>query len=259
MIKIDCKKYANDILEQVSRIEDKGDLVIITTDHDPASQAYVRGKIKDAEKCGINAIKRVVNSEDAMVKAIRYASYDEPEVSGVIVQLPLPKGYDEDKLVNLVSIYKDVDGFQDDSPFEPCTPEGIMYILRKELGDLTGKTALVVGRGKLIGMPMIARLLAANCTVTIAHSKTRDLDSMLQNYDIIVSGVGVPGLIDLKKCNAEIVIDAGIGMGDGKLRGDCCNFDPDDNSKMKVATIPNGIGLLTRAMLMAHVARLELV
>lgn len=257
MIKIDCKKYADDILERVSKIEDKNELIIITTDHDPASQAYIRGKLRDAERCGIEATRVVVNTQEGLEDAVCYAN-GIPEVGGIIIQLPLPDGFDEDRCVNLVSKYKDVDGFKDDSLFEPCTPEGIMYILRKELGDLTGKTALVIGRGKLIGVPMIARLIAADCTVTVAHSKTRNLDGLLDKFDIIVCGVGSAGLVDLKKCKAEMVIDAGIGTVDGKLRGDCCKFDSDDGSDMKVATLPNGIGLMTRAVLMAHVAGMDI-
>lgn len=260
MIKIDCKKYADDILDRVSKLEDKNDLMIITTDHDPASQAYVRGKIKDAERCGISVIKEVVTKASELIRAIWYGNRD-PQVGGIIVQLPLPDNFgefDEEHYTNLVSDDKDVDGFKDDSPFDPCTPEGIMYILRNELGDLTGKTALVIGRGKLIGIPMIAKLVAADCTVTIAHSKTRNLEQMLDCFDIIVCGAGIPGLVDLKKCDAEIVIDAGISTINDKLHGDCRNFDPADGSDMKVATLPNGIGLMTRAVLMAHVARLEL-
>ena len=248
MIKVNCKKYADDILDRVSKIEDKNSLIIVTAGNDKASELYMRGKLKDAEGCGIDAAKVVVSDEAELYKIVRDCNLD-PEIGGIIVQLPLPEGFDEEWCVNLVSQYKDVDGFIPESQFEPCTPEGIMYVLRKELGDLTGKTALVIGRGKLVGEPIAKMLLNANCTVTVAHSKTKNLEGMLTNFDIIISAVGKPMLIDLKKCGAEIVIDAG---------GDCCNFDPDDESQMRVAITPNGIGLMTRAVLMAHVAEMDI-
>jgi methylenetetrahydrofolate dehydrogenase (NADP+)/methenyltetrahydrofolate cyclohydrolase len=258
MIKVDCKKYADEILEQVSQIPNKGDLLIVTTGHDPASESYVKGKMKDAEKCGIKAVKVVVDNQRMLKDVVKFGN-ETYSVGGIIIQLPLPNGFDETECVNMVDIQKDVDGFKLWSPFLPCTPEGIMYILKKELGDLTGKTALVIGRGKLVGEPIAKLLLNANCTVTIAHSKTKNLDHMLRSYhyDIIVCAAGVPELVDLLDCNASIVIDAGISKKDGKLCGDCYNFTTNLANHMKVATIPNGIGLMTRAMLMAHVARVE--
>lgn len=259
MIKVDCKKYAGEILEQVSQIPNKGDLLIVTTGHDPASESYVKGKLKDAEKCGITAHKIVVNNQASLQNLVVRSGVCS-NISGIIVQLPLPEGFNEEECVNYVPTHKDVDGFKAGSPFLPCTPEGIMYILRKEIGDLTGKTALVIGRGKLVGEPLAKLLLKANCTVTIAHSKTKNLTQMIQgyHYDIIICAAGVPELVDLLDCHASIVIDAGIGVKDGKLCGDCYNFTEKFSPNMKVATIPNGIGLMTRAVLMAHVAGLGL-
>ena len=258
MIKIDCKKYADEILEQVNHVPDKGALLIVTTGHDPASESYVKGKLKDAEKCGIRATKFVVDNQFSLENAVNLGNKS-VGVDGIIIQLPLPEGFNETECVNLVDVRKDVDGFRAGSPFLPCTPEGIMYILKKEIGDLTGKTALVIGRGKLVGEPIAKLLLKADCTVTIAHSKTKNLTQMIQgyHYDIIICAAGVPELVDLADCHANIVIDAGIGVKDGKLCGDCYNFTEKFSPTMKVATIPNGIGLMTRAMLMAHVARLE--
>ena len=247
MIKVDCKKYADEILDRVSQIKDKGGLVIVTAGDDPASQIYMKGKLKDAERCGIRASKIEVG-RGGLKNAVNYGNTD-PTIHGIIIQLPLPEYYDEKWATNLVDRDKDVDGFQYGSLFKPCTPEGIMYILHKELGDLTGKTALVIGRGKLVGEPIAKMLLDADCTVTVAHSKTKDLDELLWRYDIVVSAVGKRNLIDLNKCEAEIVIDAG---------GDCYNFDPDDEFDMKVAMAPGGIGLMTRAVLMAHVARMDI-
>ena len=257
---IDCKKYANEILEQVKNMPDKKKLVILTVGNDPASQSYVKGKIKDCEYCGIPyehvKIEDSSNAGSELNVAIHQANHDD-NVSGIIVQLPLPDGMDEEQYTNNVYASKDVDGFKNNSPFKPCTPEGIMYILEKELGDLTGKTALVIGRGKLVGEPIAKMLLDADCTVTVAHSKTKDLNWELQNAEIIISAVGKPNTVDLGWCwNAEIVIDVGVNRDEnGKLCGDCYNFD-DTGDGLKVSPVPGGIGLMTRAMLMKHVARI---
>lgn len=264
MIKIDCKKYAEEILARVKEKASNeyfpvGELLIITTGHDPASEVYVRGKLKDAEKCGIVANKLVVRDKDSLKRAIQYGN-DNPHISGVIVQLPLPNGYNEEHTVNMVDSLKDVDGFLTGSPFNPCTPEAIMYLLHKEVGDLTGKRALVIGRGKLVGKPISNMLLNEDCTVTVAHSKTKDLDCLLECYDIIISAVGKPNLVNLLDCKEDaIVIDVGISTDEnGKLCGDCYNFNEEVCGDMKVAMMPGGIGLLTRAVLMAHVARINI-
>ena len=173
---------------------------------------------------------------------------------GIIIQLPLPDGWDEEYFTNLVPPILDVDGFVKGSHFKPCTPEGIIYLLKKELGDLTGKTALVIGRGKLVGEPVVKMLLEENCTVTIAHSKTKDLHGLLgMHHDIVITAVGKPNLINLKWCSANIVVDVGVNRDEnGKLCGDCYNFDANYDSDMKVTPVPGGVGLLTRAMLMKH-------
>lgn len=260
---IDCKKYAQEILDAVKTIPNKKKLVILTVGNNAASQSYVKGKIKDCEYCGIpyEHIK-IENSPDAgheLNVAIHNANHDD-SVSGIIVQLPLPDGLNEEQYTNNVYGVKDVDGFRADSPFKPCTPEGIMYILKKELGDLTGKDALVIGRGKLVGEPIAKMLLDADCTVTVAHSKTDDLNGELQNAEIVISAVGKPSTVDLTWCwNAEVVIDVGVNRDEnGKLCGDCYRFQRDLYALPKVTPVPNGIGLMTRAMLMAHVARLDI-
>lgn len=253
---INCQKYAQSILDEVSAIYNKKKLVILTVGKNPASQSYVKGKIKDCEQCGIPYEHvKIEDNKYAKVRldrAIARANND-PEVGGVIVQLPLPAGWDEDYFVGRVYPEKDVDGFVRGSQFKPCTPEGIMYLLHQELGDLTGMNALVIGRGKLVGKPIVQMLLDENCTVTIAHSKTKNLCDLLKQNDIIISAAGKAGLIDLAQCWAEIVIDVGVNRDEnGKLCGDCYNFS-DTDVGMKVTPVPKGIGLMTRAMLMQHV------
>lgn len=258
---IDCKKYADEILEQVKEAPNKKALTIITVGDNPASLSYVKGKIKDCEYCGIpyNYVK-IAETEFAkceLYNEIEQANND-CEVSGIIIQMPLPESVNDKRFVNKIRLDKDVDGFKDNSPFLPCTPEGIMYILKKELGDLTGKTALVIGRGKLVGEPIAKMLLDEDCTVTIAHSKTKNLSYMLANHwNIVITATGKTNLVDLCMCNADVVIDAGVSRNEnGKLCGDCYNFDDKHYRNMKVTSVPGGVGLMTRAMLMKHVARI---
>lgn len=253
MTKIDCKRYADEIIEQVAQIPNKTKkLVIFTAGDDPASAAYMKGKMKDCERCGIRATQVRVSDNIDMGLSIVTANHDS-KVGGIIVQLPLPEGFDEDYAVNMVDGFKDVDGFRPDSPFLPCTPEGILYVLDKEIGDLAGKKVLLIGKGKLVGKPLIDLLLERGCTLTIAHSRS-DLHAELTEYhDVVITAVGKPKLVNLKITDAKVVIDAGISRDeDGKLCGDCYNFDPDNGDDMRVTTVPGGIGLMTRAMLMKH-------
>ena len=259
---IDCKKYAQEILDAVKAIPYKKKLVILTVGDDPASLSYVKGKIKDCEYCGIPYEHIKLPNRESSKEELRYHITKNnlvDEVGGIIVQLPLPEGFDEEFYTNLISRDKDVDGFLLNSTFTPCTPEGIMYLLHKELGDLTGKRALVIGRGKLVGRPLAKMLLDADCTVTVAHSKTDDLIWELGNHNIIISAVGKPDIVDLGWCyRADVVIDVGVNRdANGKLVGDCCCFGEMHSTHLKVTPVPNGIGVMTRAMLMAHVARLE--
>ena len=251
MIKIDCKKYADEIIEQVKQIPNKQKkLVIFTAGDDPASAAYMKGKMKDCERCGIPCEQIRVNSQDELISNILYHNHQD-DVGGIIVQLPLPEGFNELEAVNAVRIDKDVDGFKRNSPFLPCTPEGILYILEKEVGDLEGKTVLLIGKGKLIGKPLIDLLLERGCTLTIAHSRTESLEelSWYNHPDVTITAVGKPYLLNLSNVWSDVVIDAGTARDRfGKLCGDCWN----DNEWSKVTTVPGGVGLMTRAILMKH-------
>lgn len=254
---INCQKYAQEILDEVKAIPNKKKLIIFTAGDNPASASYVKGKIKDCEYCGVPYEHIKVQTQDELATLIKRKCMTST-TGGIIIQLPLPDEWDEEYFTNLVPPILDVDGFVKGSHFKPCTPEGIIYLLKKELGDLTGKTALVIGRGKLVGEPVAKMLIDANCTVTVAHSKTKDLHGLLGlHHDIIITAVGKPNLINLKWCSTDVVIDVGINRDEnGKLCGDCYNFDADDDSDMKVTPVPGGVGLLTRAMLMKHMARI---
>lgn len=260
---VDCKRYAQEILDEVKAIPDKKGLVIITVGEDEASKSYVKGKMKDCEYCGIPV--EHVKIEDSPFASARLLTtiqkYNEDNnTAGIIVQLPLPKHMGDLNFCEAIVPWKDVDGLASDSYFEPCTPKGIVYLLEKELGDLTGKSALVIGRSDLVGKPLAKMLLDKNCTVTVAHSKSSDgdIDKAIAWTDIIISAVGKPNLIDLKYCDrAEMVVDVGINRSaNGKLVGDCYNFEKYHHyfGKLKVTPVPGGVGLLTRAMLMKNVA-----
>ena len=255
MIKIDCKKYADEILDEVAKIPNKTkSLVILTAGDDPASAVYMRGKMKDCERCGIPVQQiRVEDHEDLVLSIFRYNLM--PSVGGIIVQLPLPDGFDAEDAVRRIAKEKDVDGFRKDSPFLPCTPEGILYILEKEVGDLAGKTVLLIGKGKLVGRPLIDLLLDKGCTLTIAHSRTNRIADLLPDYhDIVITAVGKPNLVNLDWTTAGVVIDAGINRdADGKLCGDCFGF----NNWCKYTPVPGGVGLMTRAMLMKHMGEVQ--
>lgn len=259
---IDCQKYAQEILDEVKAIPNKKTLVIITVGDDMASQSYVKGKIKDCEYCGVPVIHTkfdpAVSKEWDVVDYIRQCNKS-TSIGGIIVQLPLPEGWNEEVLTMTVDRDKDVDGFRPLSKFKPCTPEGIMYVLHKELGDLTGLDALVIGRGKLVGKPVAQMLLDADCTVTVAHSKSKFVHEMLNRSDIIISAVGKPNTVDLYECFiGAVVIDVGVNRdANGKLCGDCYNFDEDDMPNLRVTPVPKGIGLMTRAMLMKHMGEVS--
>lgn len=251
-MKIDCAKYAQELLDLVKESEVDKKLVIISVGDNPASASYVKGKLKDCAYCEIPAEHiKIEESEHMSIQlfdAIMQANADR-SVGGIIVQLPLPGLY-EDLYTSLVAREKDVDGFRDDSPFYPCTPEGIMYVLSRELDSLAGKNVLLIGKGKLVGRPLVPMLLDEHCTLTIASSRTTNLTELCsRRWDVIITAVGKANLLDLSMVDADVVIDAGITRNEhGKLCGDCYN----NNERVRYTTVPGGIGLMTRAILMSH-------
>lgn len=255
---IDCREYADEILAKVKAVPNKKALGIITVGNDPASESYVKGKKRDCKLCDIECYHVRIDEDerpDAVADIIQVFNND-PRIGGIILQLPTPYGSDvEDELVNLIDPAKDVDGFRADSPFNPCTPEGIIYLLKKQYGDLDGRDVILIGRGRLVGKPLINMLLAENCTVTIAHSHTKYLKYLIEHSgEILITATDKIHSIDLTWVIANTVIDAGIGYYDGKLCGNCygkrSGYWPQN-----VTPVPGGVGLLTRAMLMAHIAK----
>ena len=251
---IDCKKYADEILDSVTG---HGHLAVISIGDDPASQSYIRGKKKDCERVGFGFTHRAYENghpEVAIAYEITKLNHN-PDVTGIILQLPVPDGYDAEWLAGMIAKNKDVDGLSKNSPFKPCTPEGIVYLLKKELGELTGKHAVVIGRGKLVGKPLAKMLLDEDMTVTVCHSKTplRDIVYLTSEADVIVVAAGVRDFAFFNLAKTTIVVDCGINRDkNGKLCGDVIYADTD-----RITPVPGGVGLLTRAMLIKHVERDE--
>ena len=247
---IDCKKYADNILDSISG---DGRLAIISVGENAASEAYVRGKQKDCDRVEFHCSRYHFSNgtpQSAIVDTISILNNDE-RVTGIIIQLPLPEGYDEEYLTSLVYPEKDVDGFVEGSHFQPCTPEGVIYIAEQEAGDLTGKNVVIIGRGKLVGRPLVQMMIDKNATVSVCHSKTPEnmIKYLTEKADVIVVATGTPEKWFFNNSNA-IVIDCGISRNEeGRLVGDVA-YTPG-----RCTPVPGGVGLMTRAMLMKHVER----
>ena len=241
-------------------------LAVVLVGEDPASQVYVRSKGKQTTEAGMNSYEHKLpadTGEDELLKLIGQLNND-PLVHGILVQLPLPGHINEEVVINSVSADKDVDGFHLSNVgrlstgakgIVPCTPLGSMMMLKDHLGDLSGKKAIVVGRSNIVGKPMAALLLAESCTVTIAHSRTRDLPDECRQADILIAAVGRPEMVkgDWIKPGAT-VIDVGINRienedGTTKLVGDV-EFSSASEVAGAITPVPGGVGPMTIACLL---------
>lgn len=246
-------------------------LAVVIVGEDPASQVYVASKSRKAKECGFHSVQHTLpesTREDELLALIGKLNADD-DIHGILVQLPLPKHIDSGRVIQAIAPDKDVDGFhfvnvgklgtgEVATAFVPCTPAGSMILIERSLGkDLSGKTAVVVGRSNIVGKPMANLLLAANATVTIAHSKTADLPAVCRNADILVAAVGRPEMIkgDWVKPGA-VVIDVGINRisgesGKSHLVGDVDYAGAEKNASA-ITPVPGGVGPMTIAMLMAN-------
>ncbi len=249
-------------------------LAVVLVGNDPASSVYVRNKGKMAEKIGFRSIQKTVPADtpETDLIAIIETLNNDPSVNGILVQLPLPEQIDETKVIELITPEKDVDGFHPisvgrlnsgdfDKALIPCTPAGSVILAKDALGDnLSGKHVVVVGRSNIVGKPAAQLFLAEHCTVTIAHSRTKDLPALVKTADIVVAAVGRPEMIkgDWIKPGATI-IDVGInrvdapekGAGKTKLVGDV-DFDEASMVAGAITPVPGGVGPMTIAMLMSN-------
>ncbi len=238
-------------------------LAVILVGNDPASETYVRNKGIACEKAGMHSetirLPEETTQEELLAR-IRALNAD-PAIDGILVQLPLPAHLDERAALNAILPEKDVDGFHllnagklltGEASVVPCTPKGVMRLIREAGVSLAGKEAVVVGRSNIVGKPMALLLLQAGCTVTVCHSKTRDLAEHTRQADVLVVAVGKPGLIrgDMVKPGA-VVIDVGINRVDGKLYGDVA-FDEAAEKAGWLTPVPGGVGPMTIAMLLEN-------
>lgn len=261
---ISCEQYAAEMKEQLKEnIKDKLEpptLVVIQVGDDPASSSYVKGKMKDCEDVGFDCWHIVCDkyvTEVALLGLID--DYNKNDmVNGIIVQLPLPKHLDADKITNHIAKEKDVDGFRADSPFDPCTPKGIIDWLEYNNYEFEGKRATVVGRSKIVGKPLVNMLIDRGATVTCCNSKTIDLFEYTTSSHLVITAIGKPKYFDKYDINNNtLVIDVGINRDEnGKLCGDVDRekiLDCPYNKNLYITPVPKGVGLLTRVALLKNV------
>ncbi len=244
-----------------SKYSRKPTLAVIIVGEDPASQTYVRNKINGCKQVGFNSLSYEYpdgTAQEEIENRIKSLAKDET-VDGILVQLPLPKGYDEEKILSNIPDSKDVDGFNASNigclclgrpRTVSCTPLGVMSMLESTGVDLNGKNAVVLGRSNTVGKPMAMLLLNANCSVTVCHSKTRNLADFTKNADILIVAIGKPKFVtaDMIKEGA-IVIDVGINRVDGKLCGDV-DFESVEPKTSFISPVPGGVGPMTISMLL---------
>ena len=239
-------------------------LVVVLVGENPASQVYVRNKRNSCEQVGFFSELVQLDADTSQEKLLSLIDElnEREEIDGILVQLPLPDHIDEDTVTERILPTKDVDGFH---PYNvgrltlrmpllrPCTPKGVMTMLEKTGMDLVGKDAVIIGQSNIVGRPMALELLAARCTITICHSKTKDLAEKVRNADIVVAAVGVPNFVqgDWIKPGA-IVIDVGINrLEDGSLCGDV-DYQAASNNAAWITPVPGGVGPMTVATLLEN-------
>ena len=277
---IDGKTIAAAIREEVKkevarRIEKNlpiPGLATILVGEDPASQVYVRSKHRACEEAGIRSFSKILSadtSQAALESAIRELNLD-TKVHGILVQLPLPNGLNEEQALNTVALEKDVDGFHPvnigrlaqkgrEPLFVPCTPAGVIYLLKENISSMEGKQAVVLGRSNIVGMPVALLLLRENATVTICHSRTQNLPDVVRNADIVVAAIGKSEIVRGSWIKpGAVVIDIGVNRVDDptrergyRLTGDVA-FDEVREIASAITPVPGGVGPMTIAMLLLN-------
>ena len=268
-VRIDGKALAAQVKEQVRRevetLSRQPGLAVILVGDNPASQVYVRGKESDCAECGIRSFSHRLpaqTSQKELLELVEQLNQD-AAVDGILCQLPLPEGLNEDQVIHAIAPDKDVDCFHPFNvgqmsigapTFLPCTPAGVMEMLRAYEIPVAGKRCVVLGRSNIVGKPMAMLLTQADGTVTVCHSRTPDLASLTREADILVAAVGHVGLVtaDMVRPGA-VVIDVAMNRNaDGKLCGDVV-FDEVEAKASYITPVPGGVGPMTRAMLMRNI------
>ncbi|MCQ2387454.1 MAG: bifunctional methylenetetrahydrofolate dehydrogenase/methenyltetrahydrofolate cyclohydrolase FolD [Clostridia bacterium] len=259
-VKTELKEKVSDFERQFGR---KISLAVVLVGNNPASQVYVKNKIKATEFIGINSVS-VILKEDSTLEEIKDKVInlaDDSSIDGILVQLPLPKGIDENEVLKLIPPEKDVDGFSSANvgnlllgkpSVVACTPLGVLTMIKSVNYDLKGKNAVVIGRSNIVGKPMALLLLQEDCTVTICHSKTKNLTEICKNADVLIVAIGKANFVkeDMVKDGA-LVIDVGINRTENGIVGDV-DFENVKNKASYISPVPGGVGPMTIAMLMQN-------
>ena len=254
------------IAEEVEVLKEKGvtpGLAVIIVGEDPASQVYVRNKELACATCGMYSEKIELpetTTEEELIALVEKLN-SRPEINGILCQLPLPRHIDEKAVLNAIDPMKDVDAFHPhnvgrimigDFDFLPCTPAGIMEMLRYEQVEIEGKNCVVIGRSNIVGKPMAMLMLHKNATVTICHSKTQNLKEICRGADILIAAVGRADFVTAEMVKeGAVVIDVGMNRKDGKLCGDVA-FDEVKDKTSAITPVPGGVGPMTIATLMQN-------
>ena len=259
-----------DITARVSALREAGrrapGLAVVLLGDDPASRVYVGSKVKQTEAAGMHSVAHILpesTTESELLQLVAQLNAD-PAVDGILVQLPLPKGIDSFRVIEAIDPAKDVDGFHPVNvgrlsiglpALVPCTPRGCVMLAKRARADLTGLHAVIVGRSNIVGKPMAQLLLAENCTVTIAHSRTRDLPALCREADILIAAIGRPLALGKEHVKpGAIVIDVGINRvpkadGGSRLVGDV-DYDAVVDVAGAITPVPGGVGPMTIACLL---------
>ena len=272
---IDGKLISNQIREKIKffgekLIDETGKkpgLAVVLVGENPASKVYVKNKIEKTNEVGFNSIEHRLDenvSEEKLLELVNNLNNDS-SVQGILVQLPLPKHIDSDKVLDTILPVKDVDGFHAENvgklwsglnSLVPCTPLGCSILLKKLNPDLSGKNAVIIGRSNIVGKPMASLLLSMNATVTVAHSRTKDIEHLVKSADVLVAAVGIPEMVKgewVKK--GAIVIDVGINRiereGKKVLVGEV-DYEECLNNASKITPVPGGVGPMTIACLLLN-------
>lgn len=257
----------DEVKNEVEQLKKSGSvpcLAVVLVGNDPASKVYVGNKKKACEYCGIKSLEYLLDentTEEELLSLINVLNNDSA-VNGILVQLPLPKHINEEHIINSIVPSKDVDAFHPvnvgkimigNPDFLPCTPAGVMEMLKKHNIETCGKDCVIIGRSNIVGKPMAMLMLAANATVTVCHSKTANIKEKCKNADIIIAAVGKAGFVtaDMVKDGA-VVIDVGINRNsEGKLCGDV-DFESVSQKASYITPVPGGVGPMTIATLMKN-------
>lgn len=258
------QKIKEEIRAEIEREQLSVGLAVVIVGNNPASRVYVNNKKKACEVCGIQSFEYALPEEttqDQLLELIDTLNADE-KVNGILVQLPLPQGLDEKKVIERISPLKDVDAFHAENvgkimignyAFLPCTPAGVMELIHSTGTEISGKECVVIGRSNIVGKPMAMLLLHENATVTICHSRTKNLAEVCRRADLLISAVGKADFVtaDMIKDGA-VVIDVGMNRNaEGKLCGDV-RFEEAEKKASFITPVPGGVGPMTIAMLMKN-------